>query len=107
MPTGFPSTASSTTAGESAAAMTARTPDHAAIFAAASLLAMPPLPRGVPDAPATASRAASTSAISSISDASVSRRGSAVNKPGVSVSITSRSAPMRCETSAARRSLSP
>ena len=39
-----------TTAGRSAAAMTARTPDQAAIFAAASLLAIPPLPAGVPDA---------------------------------------------------------
>ena len=34
-----------TTPGASAAAITARTPDHAAIFAAASLLAIPPLPR--------------------------------------------------------------
>ena len=31
--------------------MTVRTPDHAAIFAAASLEAMPPLPRADPGAP--------------------------------------------------------
>ena len=80
------------TPGASAAAMTARTPDHAAILAAASLLAMPPLPRAVPAPPATASSAASTSTISSISDASASRRGSAVNRPAVSVSSTRRSA---------------
>ena len=58
-----------------------RTPDHAAIFAAASLLAMPPLPRSVPAPPATVSSAASTSTISSMSDASSSCRGSAVNTP--------------------------
>ena len=72
-----------------AAAMTARTPDHAAIFAAASLLAIPPLPRTVPAPPATFSSASSTSTISSMSDASASWRGSAVNKPAVSVSISS------------------
>ena len=44
---------------------------------------------------------------SSINDAFASRRGSAVSTPGVSVSMTSRSAPTRCATSAARRSLSP
>ena len=47
--------ASATTAGALADAMTARTPDHAAIFAAASLLAIPPLPRSEPVPPATRS----------------------------------------------------
>ena len=51
------------------AAMTARTPDHAAIFAAASFDAMPPLPRADPVPPASDSSEWSTSTISSISDA--------------------------------------
>ena len=70
------------TSGASAAAITARTPDQAAIFAAASLVAMPPLPRSVPRPPATASSAASTSTISSMSDASASRRGIGGEEPG-------------------------
>ena len=49
--------------------MTARTPDQDAILAAASFDAMPPLPRGVADGPATRSSSWSTSTISSISDA--------------------------------------
>ena len=85
VPTGSPAIAWVMTSGRSAAAMTTRTPDHAAILAACSLLAIPPLPRLVPAPPATASSAASTSTISSISDASSSRRGSAVNNPAVSV----------------------
>ena len=44
MPTGRPASASATTSGAPADAITARTPDHAAIFPAASLLAIPPLP---------------------------------------------------------------
>ena len=40
----MPATASASTPGRSAAAITVRTPDHAAILAAASLDAMPPLP---------------------------------------------------------------
>ena len=96
------------TPGRSAAAMTARTPDHEAIRAAASFDAMPPLPRAEPVPPAIdAERSGRRPATSSISEASASRRGSAVNRPGVSVSSTSRSAPTRWATSAARRSLSP
>ena len=49
----------------------------------------------------------SISTTSSMSDASVSRRGSAVRSPGVSVSRTRSCAPTRCATSAASRSLSP
>ena len=62
--------------------MTARTPDHAAILAAASFDAMPPLPRAVPVPPASASSEWSTSTISSMSDADASSRGSAVSRPG-------------------------
>ena len=47
---GTPATASASTPSRSAAAMTARTPDQAAILAAATFDAMPPLPRAVPGA---------------------------------------------------------
>ena len=90
-----------------AAAITVRTPDQAAILAAASFEAMPPLPRTDPAPPARASSSWSTSTISSISDADESSRGSAVSSPAVSVSSTSRSASTRWATRAARRSLSP
>ncbi len=73
--------------------MTVRTPDHAAIFAAATFVAMPPLPRFEPVPPASCSSSWSISTISSINEASASRRGSAVNTPAASVSITSVSAP--------------
>ena len=49
--------------------MTVRTPDQAAILAAANFEAMPPLPRTDPAPPASASSCWSTSTISSISDA--------------------------------------
>ena len=45
-------TASATTSGRSARAITARTPDHEAMRAAASFDAMPPLPRAEPVPPA-------------------------------------------------------
>ena len=102
-----PAMASATTSARSAAAITVRTPDHDAILAAASLVAMPPLPRWLPAPPATRSRCWSTVWISSISDASASSRGSAVSTPAVSVSSTNRSAPASWATSAAMRSLSP
>ena len=63
--------------------MTARTPDHAAILAAASFDAIPPLPRSLPTPPAIASSVWSTSTISSMSDASASNRGSPVSRPGL------------------------
>ncbi len=47
-----PVTASTSTPSRSACAMTARTPDQAAILAAASFDAMPPLPRSLPTPPA-------------------------------------------------------
>ena len=102
-----PATAASSTPSREAWAITARTPDQAAILAAASLEAMPPLPRAVPVPPASDSSEWSTSTISSISEADSSSRGSAVRRPGASVSSTSRSAASRWATSAARRSLSP
>ena len=51
VPTASPASAPASTPATSAAAITARTPDHDAIFAAASLLAIPPLPRSVPRPP--------------------------------------------------------
>ena len=82
------------------------TPDHDAMRAAASFDAMPPLPRPEPVPPASASTG-SSAATSSMSVAAASTRGSAVNRPGVSVRSTSTSAATRWETRAAMRSLSP
>ena len=50
--------------------MTVSTPDHDAIFAAASFDAMPPLPTTLPGPPATSSSSWSISTTSSMSDAS-------------------------------------
>ena len=72
--------------------MTVSTPDHVAIFAAASFEAMPPLPMVLPGPPAMTSSWWSISTTSSISDASANSRGSAVSKPGASVNSRSRSA---------------
>ena len=74
--------ASSSTRSRSAAAMTARTPDHDAILAAASFDAMPPLPRTDPVPPASASSSWSISTISSISDASTVEPRIGVHQPG-------------------------
>ncbi|CAB4961111.1 unannotated protein [freshwater metagenome] len=73
-----PLSAAAITPGVDVAAMTVRTPDQEAIFAAANLLAIPPLPLCDPAPPATASSSASTETISSMRDASASSRGSAV-----------------------------
>ena len=73
--------ASSSTPGRSAAAMTARTPDHDAMRAAATFDAMPPLPRCEPAPPICSSKARSMPTTSSMSDAFASRRGSAVSTP--------------------------
>ena len=79
MPTpGSPATTAASTPGRCPSAITAGTPDHVAILAAASLEAMPPLPATVPGPPATPSRRASISTTSSMSDASATCRGSAV-----------------------------
>ena len=64
-----PATASSSTPGRSAAAMTARTPDHDAMRAAATLEAIPPLPRCEPAPPICSSKARSMPTTSSMSDA--------------------------------------
>ena len=67
-------------------------------MAAASFEAMPPLPTALPGPPASRSSWWSISTTSSMSDASASRRGSAVSSPGASVSSTSSWAPTRCAT---------
>jgi len=87
--------------------MTARVPDHDAIFAALSFDAIPPLPRFDPVTPALTVRSGSSTSTSEISSALGSFRGSAVNRPAVSVSSTRRSALTLWATSAAMRSLSP
>ncbi len=102
-----PATASASTPGRSAAAITVRTPDQVAILAAASLEVIPPVPRFEPEPPANASISRSTWAMSSISDADESNRGSAVNSPAWSVNSTRTSAARACASSAAIRSLSP
>ncbi len=89
---GRPSTAPVSTPGRLAAAITARTPDHDAILAAASFDAIPPLPRTVPRPPAMRSISWSTSTISSMSEPPSTSRGSALSSPGASVSRTRRSA---------------
>ncbi len=104
---GDPARASASTPGLLAAAITVRTPDQAAILAAASLVTMPPLPCTVPAPPARASISWSTSTISSMSEADESKRGSAVSTPAVSVSITSSPAETMWATRAASLSLSP
>ena len=70
------------TPGRPASAITVCTPDQVAIFAAASFEAMPPLPTALPGPPARRSSWWSISTTSSISEASASRRGSAVSRPG-------------------------
>ena len=52
VPTASSATAAPSTPGRAALAMTVRTPDHEAMRAASSLLAMPPLPRPLPPRPA-------------------------------------------------------
>ena len=72
--------------------MTARTPDQLARRAAPSFEAMPPLPRLVPVEPAETESKGSSAATLLINVASGFVRGSAVYKPGMSVSRTSTSA---------------
>ena len=72
----------SSTPRRDAAAITVRTPDQAAILAAASFDAMPPLPRAEPAPPASASSAWSTSTISSMSDADGVEAGVGGEQPG-------------------------
>ena len=101
-----PVTAASTP-GREASAMTASTPDHTAILAAASFEPIPPLPTAVPGPPAMRSSSWSISTTSSMSEPASVRRGSSVSRPAVSVSSTSCSARTRWATRAASRSLSP
>lgn len=78
VPTARPSTASTSTFGREALAITARTPAHDAIRAADSLLAMPPLPLLLPVAVADTDSSGSSAATTSTSCADGSVRGSAV-----------------------------
>ena len=55
-------TAPASTPGAAASAITVRTPDHDAIRAASSLLAMPPLPRSLPPPPARIASSGSSAA---------------------------------------------
>ena len=87
-------TASLSTLARVARAITVRTPDQLAIRAAASLEAMPPLPRVVPDDPARTDINSSSAATSLISTAAGLVAGSAVYKPSVSVNNTKTSASM-------------
>ena len=101
-----PSTAASTP-GRAASAITASTPDHTAILAAASFEPMPPLPTAEPGPPAIRSSSWSISTTSSMREPASVRRGSSVSSPAVSVRRTRTSALTRWATSAASRSLSP
>ena len=58
VPTASSATAPASTPGRAALAITVRTPDHEAMRAASSLLAMPPLPRSLPPCARPGSRAA-------------------------------------------------
>ena len=77
VPTASPRTASTSTLGRDACAMTARTPAHDAMRAADSFDAMPPLPRLLPDAVASTDSSGSSAATTSTSRAEGSVRGSA------------------------------
>ena len=87
-----PATASDSTFSLRAAAITVRTPDHEAIRAAESLLAIPPLPRAVPDAPAFTESNGSSADTISTKRASALFAGSSVYSPSMSVNNTNRSA---------------
>ena len=70
VPTGSPAAAAASTPERAALAITVGTPDHEAIRAASSLLAMPPLPRPLPPRPAAIDSSGSSTATSRISSAS-------------------------------------
>jgi len=78
VPTASPATARAMTSGASARAITARTPDQAAMRAADNFEAMPPLPRLEPVSPADTDINGSPGRTSATRRASGSRRGSAV-----------------------------
>ena len=92
---GLPATASASTSGRRAEAMTTWEPDHTAIFAAASFEDMPPRLVQLAAPPARSSSSRSISVTSSIKVASASCRGSALSSPAVSVSSTRTSAPQQ------------
>ena len=82
-------------------------PAAVAISAATTLDRMPPEPSGDVAWPMSSPSSSANSATEEISCAPELVRGSAVNTPSASVSITSRSAPSRIATCAARKSLLP
>ena len=87
--------------------MTAGIPAAVVISAATTFERIPPEPSGDVVWPMSMAARLEKSSTSSTSAADASVRGSAVNRPSMSVSRTSRSAPMRIATWAARKSLSP
>ena len=89
VPTGSPRDGTGSTSGRAALAITVGTPDHEAMRAASSLLAMPPLPRPLPPAPAVMASSGSSPRPVTPASAAGSRRGSAVYRPSRSVSSSS------------------
>ena len=85
----------------------AEMPPAVAISAATTLERIPPDPSGEVAWPICSESSDAKSSTFSTSAAAGSTRGSPVNRPSVSVSRTSRSAPMSTATCAARKSLSP
>ena len=73
---------SASTPGRAASAITASTPDHTAILAAASFEPMPPLPTWLPGPPAMRSSSRSISTTSSMSDRPAGPPGVLGEQPG-------------------------
>ena len=87
--------------------MAAGMPAAVAISEATTFERMPPEPSAEVSLPIDNSSSAENVTTSGTRTAVGSRRGSAVKSPSVTVSSTSRSAPRRIATWAARKSLSP
>ena len=87
--------------------MTVSIPPAVAISAATTFERIPPVPSGDVVWPIDRSPSAAKSVTVGTSTAPGSVCGLAVNSPSTSVSSTSRSAPIRIATCAARKSLSP
>ena len=88
-------------------AMIMSAPASVVIWAARSLVAMPPVPSWVPLPPPSARMAGVISSTIGMREAVLSLRGSAVYSPSMSLSRMSSSAPISRATMAARVSLSP
>ena len=107
MPVAAPVAAAVMVPGASPLAMTVGMPAAVAISAATTLERIPPEPRAEAVWPMSSGSSALKSVTSVTSSADGSRCGSAVNTPPASVSSSSRSAPSRIATWAARKSLLP